>query len=121
VPDTLPAVSIDAPRRLGGRLVYVLRVSGQPIGHCALKLAGCEAEVSCWITSPAHRGQGIGREAGRLVVERGFELGLRRIWLKTDRGNSAAIRAASAVGFSSCAVPKNPRGPQRVYMERWRT
>ncbi|MGF3055882.1 GNAT family N-acetyltransferase [Microbacterium sp. YY-01] len=60
---------------------------------------GGEAELGYWV-SPAGRGQGFLTEAGKQVIDWGFdELGLARIVWRAVVGNIPSARSARALGF----------------------
>jgi RimJ/RimL family protein N-acetyltransferase len=84
-------------------LICAIREDDALVGTCQLIVAGDEAELRIRIGAAHARGRGLGTEAVRRLVARGFgELGLRRIWLQVFRGNTRAIRTYEKVGFVVC-------------------
>ena len=58
------------------------------------------AEVHLFLADPAHRGQGYGTHAVRLIVEHAFrDLGLQRVHLEVLASNAVARRLYASCGF----------------------
>lgn len=77
--------------------------SGRPIGSVYFRdinEAYNSAEFGIFIGEDGARGKGFGKEMTSLFVKYGFEfLGLHRIQLRLVKGNAAAARTYSSVGF----------------------
>ena len=63
----------------------------------------------------ADRNLGVGTQLARSVLERGKELGLRKIWLMVGAYNFTAIRLYKKCGFD---FYENPGGPERPMVIR---
>ena len=89
------------------------RKSGDFIGNIELMdLTDTEAELGIAITA-AKQEMGYGTEAVRRILDYGFrELGLKRIFLKTDPGNTRAIHV-----YEKCGFRAYNRSEAHVYME----
>ena len=58
------------------------------------------AEFAIIIGEQKYAGRGIATEAGKLIINHGFErLNLNRIWLGVHEANKAAIKAYKKIGF----------------------
>ncbi|WP_168209783.1 GNAT family N-acetyltransferase [Chromobacterium paludis] len=89
-----------APRR-NWQLAIIRRDDGELIGSVGLR-DGAAAGVASFGLELAESswGQGLAREAGRLLLDAGFnQLGLRRIEADTAEGNLPARRLAASLGF----------------------
>jgi len=82
---------------------YTIRADGSPIGVVGLThfdLKHQQAELFIMIGDPTHRGQGIGQQAVRYMVDYAFtELGLHRVSLHVSQHNTAAINCYAKAGF----------------------
>jgi RimJ/RimL family protein N-acetyltransferase len=80
----------------------IVESDGQPVGYALLsgiENEGGNLEVRRIVVS--QKGQGVGREALRLAVDRAFELYQpHRVWLDLMVGNERAKRAYEAAGFT---------------------
>lgn len=74
---------------------------GEPVGYALLSGIGNEnAGIEVRRIVVARKGEGVGRRALALVVDRAFERhGAHRVWLDLMTGNARAERAYEAVGF----------------------
>ena len=83
---------------------------GAALGEVLLfGIAGDCAELG-YAVGTAHRGQGLGARAVRLLVDHAAQqLGLRRFLLKIAPGNLASARVAAAAGFSLTGEPHEVR------------
>lgn len=102
-----PLVRADFERKLaeGGYdagVHFVIEVDGQTVGRCTLTDGDAltrAAEVGIALLASA-RGQGIGTEALRQLIEFAFvRRNLRRLHLVVIASNAAAIRAYRKLGF----------------------
>ena len=77
------------------------------VGFAALKEIPKTSEVELYYgLAPLFLGKGLATEAGRAVLQYGFEvLGLARIWTRTDRANSASMRVAERLGMKPADDP----------------
>ena len=67
--------------------------------HSDLADADDEAELGYWLGVP-YWGKGLMTEAGRRIVQHGFEdLGLRQIWAGYYDGNDRSKRVQEKLGF----------------------
>jgi RimJ/RimL family protein N-acetyltransferase len=83
--------------------IYAIRVAGRLVGTCQLHAidprAG-SAELQIRVGEPDARGQGVGTEAVRLLLERAFGgLGLERVLLHVFESNEWAIATYLKCGF----------------------
>ena len=93
-----------ATSRPGAAWYTVYEVAGwRPVGHCNLRDFDFQhgtAELGLTIGEAARRGQGLGTEASRLLLDYAFTaLGLRNVWLDVFEFNVAAYRAYVKAGF----------------------
>jgi RimJ/RimL family protein N-acetyltransferase len=79
----------------------IVEDDGQPVGYATLSgLTNEHGSVEVRRLVVAQRGQGVGREALKLVVDRAFDVYRpHRVWLDLMTGNERAKRAYEAVGF----------------------
>ena len=97
--------------------------TGELLGAIGLSLRGGIGEVGYW-TAPWARGRGVAVRATRLHSAWGLEvLGLPRVELLTDVGNTASQRVAQKAGFAREGVARAlraaPRSTDRVNMVVW--
>jgi len=99
---------------------WVMSVAGIPAGYFELEQqTGGSVEVAYFGLLPAFIGQGLGAHLLTVAVDRGWELGAKRVWLHTcslDHPN--ALAGYLARGFrefdrkTSCIeIPDSPIGP----------
>jgi len=87
-------------------VIFAVRLvgDGRLIGSCQLhgiSPVHRSAELQIRLGEPAHRGQGYGTEAVRLLLEFAFkDLNLNRVYLHVFGTNLAAIRVYEKVGFA---------------------
>ncbi len=90
----------ENPSNLG---LFIETMQGQPIGTLGLinidrDHGRCELGIS--IGEKEHWSQGYGSDAIRVALRHAFsELGLRRVWLITDKDNQRGIRCYQKCGF----------------------
>lgn len=107
-PEASPFVTVRAREqhleiveRDRGREHLIVEVAGEPAGFAIVAGLGRphnNIEVGTYVI--ARRGEGLGRRALRLIVERCFaEHGAHRVWLDAVDHNDRARRAYEAVGF----------------------
>ncbi|WP_158253620.1 GNAT family N-acetyltransferase [Chromobacterium alticapitis] len=89
------------PRR-AWQLAIALRANGELIGSVGLRSGAAPGAASFGLElAEAAWGQGLALEAGRLLLDAGFnQLGLHRIEADTAEGNLAARRLAARLGFA---------------------
>lgn len=92
----------------------VVEVDGRVLGHgMLLPFGDHQAELANFLHQSI-RDRGIGTTLNRTLVDRGRELGLRRIWLSVEPFNRRAVRSYEKVGFRR--KPMSPWAPE-VEME----
>jgi RimJ/RimL family protein N-acetyltransferase len=72
----------------GGRYWGIFDELGQFVGHSELTSLGREGEIGL-IVDPNLRGGGIGRAAVQATLDKGWQLGLERIWGEVYYCNAA--------------------------------
>jgi RimJ/RimL family protein N-acetyltransferase len=79
----------------------IIEDDGQPVGYALLSGLNDEHDsIEVRRIVVARKGEGVGREALRLVVDRAFEVHEpHRVWLDLMTGNERAKRAYAAAGF----------------------
>lgn len=77
----------------------VALVDGEPAGICKLAIRGDRGWIAGIGISTAHRGQGVGEELMRGVIEVARDRGLRELWLEVLVQNEPAIRLYEKLGF----------------------
>ena len=84
-----------------GSRMYAIWEEDVPVGYVAFTDIDPDNKTAdLHITLPRiHQGRGIGPEALRLAVSKGFKQGLFRVTFKPLASNKRAIEAASSVGF----------------------
>ena len=74
-------------------------VDGEPAGICKLAIRGDRGWIAGIGISTAHRGQGVGEELMRGVLDVAHDRGLREVWLEVLVQNEPAIRLYEKLGF----------------------
>ena len=74
-------------------------VDGEPAGICKLGIRGDRGWIAGIGISTAHRGQGVGEELMRGVLDVARDRGLREVWLEVLVQNEPAIRLYEKLGF----------------------
>lgn len=104
----------------GGR-IFVAARSGVVKGCCALQAMGPgEFEVAKMTVAESERGSGIGRRMLAFVIAEARAMGVRRLYLETNRRLVAAIRLYEESGFKHLAperVVPSPYARADVHME----
>jgi GNAT superfamily N-acetyltransferase len=99
---------------------WLLSAAGVPAGYCELEAqAGGDVEIVYFGLLPAFIGQGLGAHLLTEAVERGWEMGARRVWLHTcTLDHPAALAHYQARGFrlyrtetKAEQLPDDPPGP----------
>jgi RimJ/RimL family protein N-acetyltransferase len=94
------AMRADGPDR---KWAVLLDDRPEPVGFTALYGVGGQLapELGCVIADPAAWGQGVGREAERLTLERAFgELGAHRVYGRIPATNEAAKKVVTWLGWT---------------------
>jgi len=85
-------------------------IDGQHIGSISLRLRGRSgkvAEYGIFIGDKKYHGQGLGTEAGRLIIDYGFrKLKLHRIFLRFIAYNFRGKRSYEKLGFSQEGIQR---------------
>jgi RimJ/RimL family protein N-acetyltransferase len=88
---------------LPDRYVWAVETDGQHIGNVGLyhvDLIHRRAEAWTLLGEPTQRGQGLGHEAMKLLLDYGFDgLGLNKIYLHVDEENIIAQKMYKKLGF----------------------
>lgn len=87
----------------------VALVGGQVVGMAsAVHYVHPDKPPELWVNevgvSPAHQGQGIGKQLLAALFARGRALGCGEAWVLTEEGNGAARRLYAAVGGKEAGV-----------------
>ncbi len=88
--------------RVKFQLAATLRITGELIGNCGLRLkeAGAHEGGIGFELDPDYWGQGYATEAAQAMVEFGFsEFGLHRIWARCLADNSRSARVLERLGM----------------------
>lgn len=84
-------------------LAIVIKENSEHIGNVSLQCIDYlnrTAEFAILLGEKDYWGQGIGEEAGKLIINHGFEdLGLNKIYLGTSENNMGMQRLATKLGF----------------------
>lgn len=89
-----------------GSWAVIERTSGIVAGSVLLKAlpdGNGEIEIG-WHLHPDSWGRGLATEAGRAVLEYGFDLGLKEIWAVTHLDNDRSARVCSKLGMRLLGV-----------------
>ncbi|HLV88590.1 MAG TPA: GNAT family N-acetyltransferase [Candidatus Sulfotelmatobacter sp.] len=104
----------------GGK-IFLAVAENRCVGCCALRrMSDDEFEVAKMAVTPAFQGAGIGRKLLRAVIDAGWALGARRLYLETNHILTPAIRMYESMGFRHLAPEEiTPSRYERadVYME----
>ncbi len=104
----------------GGKLVMAVR-DGTAVGTCALlPMKDGSFEVAKMTVSEECRGLGIGKQLLSHVIEQAREMGVKRLYLETNRKLQSAIHVYESLGFRHLAPEKivpSPYARANVYME----
>ena len=107
----------------GGRIFFACS-EGKNVGCVALMAMGPgEFEVVKMAVTEAMQGAGIGRQLMTHVVAAADEMGVKRLYLETNKILKPAIRLYEAVGFRHLRpdeIVPSPYARADVYMERRR-
>lgn len=102
LPTPLARVEDRPDRRDPADALFAVEVDGVLAGQALLFSVDAlarSAELGLWLLAE-HRGQGLGRDAMRVLVEYGFRSrNLRRLSLRTLGSNAAALALYRALGF----------------------
>lgn len=119
LPQALDYWSADAADHVG----FTILVSDeQPVG--SIQLADIDpwarhAELGIFIGDPAFRGQGLGTEAIRMVLDFSFrQLNLHKVWLTVDSDNDPAICCYDRLGFKRDGVLRDAIFRDGRYLDR---
>jgi putative acetyltransferase len=106
--------------RPGGEIVMAL-LGKRTIGCCALLAMGGDTfEIGKMAVTEELRGSGIGRKLLVHVIQRGWQLGAKRLYLETSTMLPNAIHLYEAHGFRHLPperVTPSPYARSNVYME----
>jgi putative acetyltransferase len=104
----------------GGKILFAV-VDDQCVGCCALRrMVEAEFEVAKMAVTPGFQGAGIGRKLLQAVIEKGREIGARRLYLETNHTLKPAIHLYESLGFRHLSpeeVVPSPYVRADVYME----
>jgi putative acetyltransferase len=104
----------------GGKILFAV-VDNQCVGCCALRRIGeAEFEVAKMAVTAAFQGAGIGRKLLQAVIEKGREIGARRLYLETNHTLKPAIHLYESLGFRHLSpeeIVPSPYVRADVYME----
>ena len=92
----------DEQPRLKYQLAITLRLDGQLIGNCGIRMGRPDAREADlgYELDPRYWGQGYATEAARALLAFGFEeLGLHRIWANCVADNVGSARVLEKVGM----------------------
>jgi RimJ/RimL family protein N-acetyltransferase len=107
-----------APRPTGAAFAVHAADDGELVGACSLEAIDhnfLRAELGIFLGR--RRGEGIGSDAVRLVLDWAFRIvGLRNVMLETYTFNGAALRAYERAGFH---VIGHRRDAVRAHGRRW--
>lgn len=111
-------------KKLDTRLDMTILSNNIPVGIVGLlniDSVNGSAELYITVGDSSCKGQGVAGQAMRLLMEIGFfTLGLERIFLLTETGNTAAIRAYDKFGFVREGCLRNDiRNRQRQLVDRY--
>ena len=107
----------------GGHIYFAVHPkTGDVLGCCALLAMedGCFEVAKMAIAEP-HRGQGLGRQLLRAMIEAARSLGARRLYLVTHHSLKNAIGLYEAEGFVHLRpedAPPSPYARATVFMEK---
>jgi ribosomal-protein-alanine N-acetyltransferase len=88
--------------------IYVVRTPECAVaGFCAFWLVFDEIHINNLAMRPAYRGQGLGTQLIRHVLEEGKALGARRATLEVRASNQAARRLYERLGFYVAGTRRN--------------
>ena len=94
--DTLPLNGPAAPERQDW---IAVDLAGETVSVCGLSDMTTSTANVYVAVAPEHRGQGLGREIGQLLITRARGLGLDELRLEIERENVAARRLFAGLGF----------------------
>ena len=100
----------------------VMEADGVPVGTIGLlsiDRKNSKAEYYVAMGETAYKGKGVAKEAGRLILQYGFEeLGLNRIYLITEIDNIAAQKLFEKVGFTREGIIRQDIISHGKYVDR---
>ena len=101
-----------------GLLAVDLRDTGETVGMCGLIRREGVADVDLGFAFlPAHRGQGLAREAAAAALDHGHRmLGIRRIVGYVAPGNARSARLLEAIGMQPAGTTTLPGSPEPLLM-----
>lgn len=95
---------------------WAIRAEQVAVGGINLKLDDDKWKVSYFV-GPHHRGQGIARQALRLVADWAFaSLGLGEIWTRVHVENVASQKVLEATGFTNVRAERNPEAEHEDFV-----
>lgn len=93
-------------------LSFIITVDAKPIGHIALtKQKNGWHETQIVIGEKAYWNKGYGTKAIQLLIKKGKQLEISKIFLEVRPDNARAIKAYEKVGFKSVGIKKYPNNP----------
>ncbi|MCP4673231.1 MAG: GNAT family N-acetyltransferase [Desulfobacula sp.] len=113
---------LDAPQsnilEQGGRILIAIK-DNVVIGTCAIIMETSDtAELAKLAVSPDAQGKGVGRMLAMESVKEARKMGLKKIFLVSNKKLDRAIRLYESFGFSHMPVPKDTiYKTADVYME----
>lgn len=86
--------------------VYAIFWGNKHIGNCGLKNIKLKKEGELWIYigEPKMRGKGIGKQSTQSLLDKGFGMNLKVIYLHVGRANTVARNLYKALGFKEVSV-----------------
>lgn len=101
----------------------VIEADGLPVGLIGLlSIDGQNRKAEYYVSmgDTAYKGKGAAYQASRLILEYGFvELGLQKIYLYTETGNTAAQKLFRRVGFRMEGILKKDLFSRGRYVDRY--
>lgn len=88
-------------------LYYVVERNGEILGYCGLHKILEEGDITNVAIKETCRGQGLGYDMIKEVLQRGQEQGITAFTLEVREGNGSAIRLYEKLGFESAGIRKN--------------
>jgi putative acetyltransferase len=113
---------LDDPRsnilEQGGRILMAIN-NNFVIGTCAIIMETSDtAELAKLAVSPDAQGEGVGRMLAMESIKKAHKMGLKKIFLVSNRKLNRAIRLYESFGFKHMPIPKDTiYNTADVYME----